>query len=74
MAARPSREIYIELVRVGDSAKLTVIDAESGVEAVVLGPAHAARSDLEKLAVQKLERMLSQQSDSNKPTRRGLVV
>ncbi len=68
------RDILIEIVRVGDSVKLTAIDAETGVEAVVIGPAHAARADLEKLAVNKLQRMLDKRGDNDRPTRRGLVV
>ena len=74
MAARPSREIYIELVRVGDSVKLTAIDAETGVEAVVIGPAHAARADLEKLAVGKLARLLDRPDEGRQPKRRGVIV
>lgn len=68
------RDILIEIVRVGDSVKLTAIDAETGVEAVVLGPAHASRADLEKLAVNKLQRMLDKRGDNDRPTRRGFVV
>ena len=54
------REIYFELVVVGSSVKVTAIDSASGTEVVVIGPANAARSDLERLAMGKLERKLAQ--------------
>jgi hypothetical protein len=54
------REILIEIVRIGDSMKATAIDPESGEEAVAIGPAHASREDLQRLAVGKLERRLEE--------------
>ena len=35
------------------------IDAETGIEVTVMGPVHAARADLQKLAIAKLKRRLS---------------
>lgn len=49
-----SREVYFEFTRVGASVKVVAIDAATGIEVVVLGPAQAARADLERLALQKL--------------------
>jgi hypothetical protein len=39
--------------------KATAIDPETGEEAVAIGPAHASREDLQRLAVGKLERRLA---------------
>ncbi|MDX2234913.1 MAG: hypothetical protein NW200_10490 [Hyphomonadaceae bacterium] len=53
------RTVYFELTQLGGAARMAAIDAASGVEAVVMGPANAARSDLEALALRKLERLLA---------------
>lgn len=74
MAERPQREILIEIARLGDTVKISAIDAETGVEAVVLGPANAARADLESLAVRKLERMLGDSAAQPKPPRGGTLA
>jgi hypothetical protein len=47
-------EVYFELIAIGRSVKVTAIHAASGTEVSVVGPASAARSDLERLAIQKL--------------------
>jgi hypothetical protein len=49
-----SNEVYFELIAIGHSVKVTAIHAASGTEVSVVGPASAARSDLERLAIQKL--------------------
>ena len=43
--------------------KVAAIDAETGVEVTVMGPVHASRADLQKLALAKLRRRL-ERSDS----------
>jgi hypothetical protein len=53
------RETLFEFIVVGDFAKVSAIDAETGVEVSVIGPAHAARHDLERLAFAKLNRRLN---------------
>jgi hypothetical protein len=49
-----SDEVYFEFVAIGHSVKVTAIHAPSGTEVSVIGPTSAARSDLERLALQKL--------------------
>jgi uncharacterized protein DUF6898 len=51
-------EVYFELIAIGHSVKVTAIHAASGTEVSVIGPASAARSDLERLALQKLKARL----------------
>lgn len=60
-----SGEIYVEFLRQGNTIRATAIDAASGAEAVVVGPANAYQGDLQKLAVAKLMRLLGieQQAD-----------
>ncbi|ALK08616.1 DUF6898 family protein [Blastochloris viridis] len=51
-------EVLFEFTQVGACVRVAAIDAASGVEVVVMAPAASARSDLERLALQKLERRL----------------
>jgi len=48
------REVYFEFTPVGAVVKVAAIDAATGVEVTVLGPASAKQADLERLALQKL--------------------
>ena len=52
------RAVYFEHTTLGDVARLAAVDGETGVEAVVMGPARMARSDLEALALRKLDMLL----------------
>jgi hypothetical protein len=64
--------VLFELTVLGDVARLAAVDEATGIEAVVMGPARTARSDLETLALRKLERLLA---ESAKPApRRGRLV
>ena len=49
-----SGDVYFEFVAIGHSVKVTAVHAASGTEVSVVGLASAARSDLERLALQKL--------------------
>ena len=40
------REFYFEITLVGAHAKVAAIDGASGIEVMVLGPAHAAETEL----------------------------
>ena len=56
------REVYFEFTVVGTVVKVAAIDAETGLEVAVMGPAKAARADLERLALQKLKAQLAKGS------------
>src|ERR1700722_19557242 len=58
-ATSPPREVYFEITRLGAHAKVVAIDGASGIEAMVLGPAHAAETELKRLAVAKLRARLA---------------
>jgi hypothetical protein len=51
-------EVYFEITFIGNSARVVAIDAVSGIEVTVIGPARAARAYLERLALAKLARAL----------------
>jgi hypothetical protein len=53
------RTVYFEFVSIGAQVRVAAIDAESGIEVVVFGPASTPRGDLERLALRKLERRLA---------------
>ena len=48
-------EILIEFIVQGNVVKATAIDAASGVEASIVGPANAPREALSQAAVRKLK-------------------
>jgi hypothetical protein len=53
------REVYFEFAVVGAAVRVAAIDAETGIEVTVMGPASAAQSDLQKLALAKLKARLA---------------
>jgi hypothetical protein len=57
-----SNEVYFELTQVGTAVKVVAIDGGSGIEVSIVGPASAARSDLERLALAKLKARLARES------------
>ncbi len=48
-------EVYFEFTPHGRIVKVSAIDAATGIEVSVMGPATAAQSDLQRLALQKLK-------------------
>ena len=48
-------EVYFEFQQVGHAMRVTAVDAATGLEVVIVGPASASQSDLQKLALRKLE-------------------
>lgn len=65
---------YLEFVVVGDVVRVAAICPETGLEAIVMGPVFAARADLERLAIAKLERLRNRPSEDEPdppPRKRG---
>lgn len=60
--AGPSGEIYIEYKQVGQAMKVIAIDAATGTEVTIMGPASAAQTDLQRIAVRKLQAQLEKDS------------
>ena len=53
------REVLFEFRIVGSTVRVAAIDALTGIEVVVMGPANASRSDLQRLATAKLKAKLA---------------
>ena len=62
MPGQGRREVLIEIVTLGAYAKATAIDAETGTEVSITGPASATRASLEAAALNKLEYVLKKQA------------
>jgi hypothetical protein len=52
------RDVFIEIVTLGNYAKVTAIDSATGTEVSVTCPANAPRASMEVAAVNKLEYVL----------------
>jgi hypothetical protein len=50
----PGGGVYFEFTPIGTSVKVVAIDAATGIEVSVIGPARASQADLQQLALQKL--------------------
>lgn len=76
------REVIFEYLPVGISVKVTAVDVETGLEVSVVGPSTASRSELERVAANKLRYMLARQQagggkdepDPENDTGGGIVV
>jgi hypothetical protein len=61
MSPAAPREVYFEFIGIGTTVKVVAIDAATGTEVTVMGPASAAQADLERLALQKLKARLARE-------------
>jgi hypothetical protein len=52
-------EVYFEFTAIGRSVKMSAIDATTGIEVSVIGPASASQAQLQALALQKLKAKLA---------------
>ncbi|MEX0751332.1 MAG: serine hydroxymethyltransferase [Xanthobacteraceae bacterium] len=60
MAGSTPREVYFEFTAIGSVVKVSAIDAETGTEVAVMGPANATQQQLEQLALRKLRARIAQ--------------
>lgn len=49
-----TREVLIEMARMGSIMRVTAVDAATGTEVVIQGPANASQKELQKVAIAKL--------------------
>ena len=49
----------MEFTPLGNMVRVVAVDAATGIEACIAGPANAARADLERVAVRKLHMILA---------------
>ena len=54
----PAGGVYFEFTPVGVSVKVCAVEAATGTEVSVIGPARASRADLQQLALRKLRARL----------------
>ncbi|WP_132938201.1 DUF6898 family protein [Varunaivibrio sulfuroxidans] len=59
MPSKKNREILFEFQRVGQALRITAIDAQSGTEVVMVGDPRYSQEMLKRMAVRKLEYVLS---------------
>jgi translation initiation factor 1 (eIF-1/SUI1) len=53
--------VYFERIVIGASAKMVAVDANTGVEVTVIGPANASQADMQKLALAKLKARIARE-------------
>jgi hypothetical protein len=53
-------EVLFEFVRIGMQMRVSAIDPKTGMEVVIVAPANAPRSQIEKVAMAKLRRKLAE--------------
>jgi len=51
--------VYFEFTAIGSTVRVGAIDAATGIEVIVIGPARAAKGDLQRLALGKLRGRLA---------------
>lgn len=56
-----TREILFEYIQMGTSVKVMAVDAATGIEVSVIGPAHASTAQLQQLAVKKLKYVMEKE-------------
>jgi hypothetical protein len=56
------REVYFEFTAIGGVVRVAAVDAATGIETVVMGPASAAVADLKQLALGKLKARLAKEA------------
>jgi hypothetical protein len=64
MPGPAQRVVYFEHVVLAGSVKVTAIDSVTAIEVSIVGPAAAAKHDLERLALRKLEARLKRDEPS----------
>ena len=55
-------EVYFEITIIGGSAKVTAVDARTGVEVSAIAPAGTSRADMQRLALGKLKARLAREA------------
>ena len=55
-------EVYIETQRIGSFVKVSAIDAKTGIEVSIQGPASATQKELETIAVNKLKYVMAKKN------------
>jgi len=54
------RDVYFEFTQIGGQMRVAAIDAETGIEVIVITPVSATQIQMQNLALAKLKRRLGQ--------------
>jgi hypothetical protein len=57
-----AREVYFEFYALGNAVKVSAVDAETGTEVAISGPRTTSQDELQRIALQKLERALERKA------------
>ncbi len=60
--------VLFEFVQIGQQMRVAAIDEATGIEVVVITPLNAARADIQRLALAKLQRKLEQNAAPPPPS------
>ena len=60
MPSPDAGQVYFEFTHVGQLVRVAAVDASTGVEVIVMGPAVATQKQLQTLALRKLQMRLRQ--------------
>ena len=60
-----NNEIYFEIVPIGNTVKITAIDAATGTEAVTFGPSGVSVEILKKNVLKKLDYILNKKATTD---------
>ena len=55
--------MIFEFHPIGGSVKVSAVDAATGIEVSIVGPAHASSKELQRIALQKLQLRLKRDED-----------
>lgn len=61
MRESKSGTVYLEYIRIGQQLKINAIDETTGIEVSVFGPLQGSRTELQTIAVKKLQRRLERE-------------
>jgi hypothetical protein len=64
MIDRKPGEVIFEYVHVGNSVRVTAVDAVTGTEIVLQAPANLSAGDMQRLALRKLDYVLKKREKS----------
>lgn len=65
------REVYLELIQLGNALRAAAIDAATGEEVVFQVPSKTSRPEIERLAMAKLDWKLRKDSGNKKRPEEG---
>jgi hypothetical protein len=63
---KPGREVLFEIIPMGNVVKVIAVDADTGVEVSLQGPASAGEEILKRAALQKLRYVLEKKKNEKK--------